>query len=111
MKIIIVASLLATLPGVCNGSSLTSSFQCSNGIVSVGDTIEDVAAKCGRPDGKTSTEVTPVYKRSSAFREKNSYTYESHWTYDPGPNGFVYILEFYDGKVIRISNTDRYGSR
>jgi len=110
MRVFIVGLLLIGLPGVCIGSSQTSSFQCPHGIVSVGDTREEVAKKCGNPDAKLFTEVSPI-SGSDAYRERKTYTYESHWTYDPGPNGFVYRLEFRDGKVRSIVNTERYGSR
>jgi secreted trypsin-like serine protease len=85
-------------------------LQCPNGIVSIGDTREEVARKCGKPNSKVYTEVSP-FGGSEAYRERKTYTYESNWTYDPGPNGFVYRLEFSDGKVRFIENTERHGSR
>jgi len=109
MRCLVVVFLLSALPVTCLSSS-TSSFQCPNGIVSVGDTREEVATKCGKPTGKTYTDITPIVG-SDAYRERNSYSYESHWTYDPGPNGFVYKVEFRDGKVRYIENTEKYGSR
>jgi hypothetical protein len=109
MRTLAIALSLIALPAVCLGSQ-TSSFQCPNGIVSVGDTREEVATKCGRPTGKTYTEVTPL-AGSDAYRDRNSYSFESHWSYDPGPNGFVYKVEFRGGKVRYIENTEKYGSR
>jgi hypothetical protein len=109
MRIFIVGLMLFGLPGICIASP-TNSFQCPNGIVSIGDTREEVADKCGKPTTKTYTEVSPI-AGSDAYRERNSYTYESHWTYDPGPNGFVYRVEFRGGKVRYIENTETYGSR
>jgi len=109
MRIFIVVLLFVCLPGICIGSQ-TNSFQCPNGIVSVGDTREEVAIKCGKPTTKIYTEVSPM-TGTDAYRDRNSYTYESHWTYDPGPNGFVYRVEFRGGKVRYIDNTEKYGSR
>lgn len=109
MRILIVGLLLIGLPAICVSSSQTSSFQCPNGIVSVGDTREEVANKCGTPGRKTYTERSPL-TGSDTYRDRNTYIYESYWTYDPGPNGFVYRLEFRDGKVRFIVNTERYGS-
>src|SRR5512136_656221 len=98
MRIFIVGLLLIGMPGICIGSGQTSSFQCPNGIVSIGDTREEVANKCGTPNKKMYTEISPV-AGSDAYKEWKTYTYESQWTYDPGPNGFIYILEFWKGKV------------
>lgn len=109
MRTSIILLLSLVLPSICIGSQ-TSSFQCPNGIVSVGDTREEVSNKCGMPTGRTITEVTPI-AGSDAYRDRNSYSYESHWTYNPGPNGFVYRVEFRGGKVRYIENTERYGSR
>jgi hypothetical protein len=110
MKSQLIAVLLVIgLPTICI-SSQTSSFHCPNGIVSVGDTKQEVAEKCGKPTGKNYTDVEPMVG-SSAFKDRNSYSYDSHWTYDPGPNGFVYVIEFRGGKVRYIDNTERYGSR
>jgi hypothetical protein len=109
MRIIFIGVLLFCLPGICNSSSQTNSFQCPNGIVSVGDTREEVADKCGKPNSKIYTEVSPLVG-SDAYRERNTHTYETYWKYDPGPNGFVYRVEFRGGKVHRIENTEMYGS-
>jgi len=110
MRIFIVGLLLLGLPGMCISASRTSSFQCPNGIVSVGDTKEEVASKCGDPSQREFTELTPI-GRSEAYKERNTHTYESAWIYDPGPNGFVYRLKLNDGKVRYIENTEQYGSR
>jgi len=110
MRIFILGILVSGLPGMCFGSSQTNSFQCSNGIVSVGDTVEEVASKCGEPSGKIITEISPL-TGSDAYRGRNTHTFESHWTYNPGPNGFIYRLEFRGGKVRYIENTERYGSK
>jgi hypothetical protein len=108
-SLIAVSLVMLGVPATCIGSQ-TNSFQCLSGIVSVGDTREEVATKCGNPSAKAYTDVSPM-GGSAAFKERNSYSYESHWTYDPGPNGFVYKIEFRGGKVRSIENTEKYGSR
>jgi hypothetical protein len=110
MKTLVAGLLLIGLPVTCPASSQTNSFQCPNGIVAVGDTREEVATKCGKPTKRTYTEVSPI-AGTDAYRDRKTYTYESHWSYDPGPNGFVYKLEFSGGKVRQILNTEKYGSR
>jgi len=110
MRILIISMALISLPSVCIASGQVGSFHCSNGIVSIGDTLDEVMSKCGPPTQKTFTEISPLVG-SAAYRERNTHIVESHWTYDPGPNGFVYKLEFRDGKVRYIENTEKYGSR
>jgi hypothetical protein len=110
MRIFIVVLVLISQPVICFSSSQTSSFQCPNGIVSVGDTREEVRSKCGAPSSKIFTEVSPL-AGSDAYRERKTHVNESHWTYNPGPSGFVYRLEFMGGKVRFIENTEKYGSR
>jgi hypothetical protein len=110
MRILIIGIALICLPGVCSASGQTGSFHCSNGIVSIGDTLEEVMSKCGPPSKKTYTEISPLVG-STAYRTRSTHTVESHWTYDPGPNGFVYTLEFRDGKVRFIENSERYGTK
>lgn len=110
MKWFLCAWVLILLPVTMCAAGQTSSFQCLNGIVSVGDTLEEVAAKCGQPNGTILTTVSPL-TGSDAYQERKSKTFQSHWTYDPGPNGFIYRVEFRAGKVRYIENTERYGTR
>jgi hypothetical protein len=110
MRRLLISMALISLPCVCIASGQTGSFRCSNGIVSIGDTLEEVVSKCGPPSQKKFTEISPL-TGSAAYRERNTHRVESHWTYDPGPDGFVYKLEFRDGKVRYIENTEKYGSR
>jgi hypothetical protein len=110
MRFLRIGIALVCLPSICIAAGQTGSFHCSNGIVSIGDTLEEVMSKCGPPTKKTFTEISPL-TGSTAYRERNTHVVESHWMYDPGPNGFVYKLEFRDGKVRYIENTEKYGSR
>jgi hypothetical protein len=110
MKSFLFVSVLLLLSGMCFAASQTSSFQCLHGIVSVGDTLGEVAAKCGQPSGTIETTIYPL-TGSDAYQERKSKTFQSHWTYDPGPNGFIYRVEFRAGKVRYIENTERYGTR
>lgn len=110
MRIFIFGLLLIGLSGTYVGASQTSSFQCPNGLVSIGDTREEVLNKCGTPSTKIFTELSPL-GGSEAYRERKTVINESHWTYNPGPNGFVYRIEFLSGKVRYIENTEKYGSK
>jgi hypothetical protein len=73
-----------------------SSFQCSGGTTSLGDTTSNVMAKCGRP--------TSIEKSSDGTGEE--------WTYYTDPaKSIYYYLEFKNGKLERIESSEAGGGK
>jgi hypothetical protein len=81
--------------------------ECSEQLVSVGDAKSDVIVKCGEPAWKDI--------RQEEFREKidagqvrKTFVTIEEWTYNLGPNRFVRIFTFRNGKLVDIK-TGGYG--
>lgn len=91
------------VPSMCFAIGETDSYQCSSGIVSIGDSQHEVVQKCGNPARKGH-----VYKSIVRYGKARNRSVEE-WTYNPGPNGFVYLVSFEGGKVVDIYNTGSYG--
>lgn len=85
----------------------TGTCRCDNGIVSIGDAMVEVVAKCGEPTVKTQREEKRVVQEE---RNKKSYSIVTidEWSYNFGPNAFMYAIRFADGRVERIDSLD-YG--
>jgi hypothetical protein len=82
--------------------------QCSDRIVSVGDSAADVTARCGEPVWKNKREEVIREWLDDDTLRKVSGTVED-WTYNFGPNRFVRIFTFRNGKVIDV-RTGGYGN-
>ncbi len=80
--------------------------ECSEQIVSVGDSKADVLAKCGEPTTKDS-HVEEFRERLDDSERKVFVTVEE-WTYNLGPTRFVRILTFRNNKLTDI-RTGNYG--
>lgn len=78
--------------------------RCNNGIVSLGDAMVEVIAKCGEPAIKTQREE----KRLGPDKKGFSIVTIDEWNYNFGPNAFMYAIRFVDGRVERIDSLD-YG--
>lgn len=98
---ILAALLLIMFLGVDPAFSTDwDTFRCKNGLVSRNDTMAEVIKKCGQPSLTNKREET--YYRSGALI---IYTVEE-WTYNEGPNEFMYLLRFENGRVARIESLD-----
>ncbi|GAB7026805.1 DUF2845 domain-containing protein [Geotalea toluenoxydans] len=82
----------------------SSTCRCTNGIVSTGDAMVEVIAKCGEPTMKTQREE----KRLGPDKKDFSIVTIDEWNYNFGPNAFMYAFRFVDGRVERIDSLD-YG--
>jgi len=76
-------------------------FQCSSLSISVGDSIAAVVAKCGEPAWKDKRKETSRERRDDGA-ERKVYTTVEEWTYNFGPDKFMRILTFRNGKVTNI---------
>ena len=117
---ITVAAFLVFL--LCSGAHADSSFRCGNEMVSVGDTTYTVLQECGAPDLREIRVTEKIYARrgrdfydTKVVRVPAGSKYEGAssgdetWYYDPGPTGFVYVLEFAKSRLSSIKK-EGYGS-
>jgi uncharacterized protein DUF2845 len=81
----------------------TGSMSCRNGIVSINDTIPDVVKKCGPPAFHDRREETRSGdKRHGPFEIITV----DDWTYNFGPQEFMYEVTFHNGRVAKIESLD-----
>jgi hypothetical protein len=99
--------LLAVLfpPPVTVAAQQTGTLRCSNGIVSINDTIPDVLTKCGPPAFQDRRED------ARAFGKRHDRTFETitvdAWTYNFGPQEFMYEVTFHNGRVAKIESLNQ----
>lgn len=82
-------------------SPKTGQPECSEQVVTVGDTKSEVIAKCGEPTWKD-THQEEFKERFDNGLERNLFVTVEEWTYNLGPNRFVRILTFRNGKLTEI---------
>ncbi|HZV82874.1 MAG TPA: DUF2845 domain-containing protein [Geobacteraceae bacterium] len=82
----------------------TGTMRCRNGIVSINDTIPDVVKKCGSPAFQDRREETHSYGQRHS-RSYETVTIDS-WTYNFGPQEFMYEVTFQNGRVAKIESLD-----
>jgi Protein of unknown function (DUF2845) len=120
MKSIVVAAFLVSM--LCTEAHGESSFRCGNEVVSVGDTATTVLQECGAPDLREIRITERLYaRRGRDFYEsrivkvpagtkyEGASSGDETWYYDPGPTGFVYVLEFAKSRLSSIKK-EGYGS-
>lgn len=91
------AALLSSCPAFAVESG---SMRCERGIVSPGNVMAEVVAKCGDPT------FTTRHQESRGDRERFWTVTVEEWTYNFGPNQFMYNLVFENGRVVRIDSLD-----
>ena len=96
-RALFLASILASI--LFGGDAF--GFTCNNKIVSIGDTKAEVAMKCGEPVWRDAREEELTEKVDDKTRLRTSVTIDE-WTYNFGPNAFVRILTFSNGKLTEI---------
>ena len=80
--------------------------ECSEQLVSVGDSKTDVLAKCGEPSLKDSH--VEEFRDKLDGTERNVLVTVEEWTYNLGPTRFVRILTFRNSRLTDI-RTGNYG--
>lgn len=108
MKIVVNLTVTALVfLALATGASPQQSgtMRCRDGIVSIDDTIPEVLKKCGPPAFQDRREET----RASGPRYKRSYetVTTDDWTYNFGPQEFMYQVIFQNGRVVRIESRDQ----
>jgi hypothetical protein len=77
-------------------------FRCGGEIIENGDTREEVGRACGEP-----ALIRAVPLRKVLVEKAGVYwpmAVDEKWIYNPGPQEFVEILYFYQGKVVHIDD-------
>jgi hypothetical protein len=82
-------------------------FQCGAQSVSVGDSAAEVVAKCGEPAWKDEREEI-IREQLDDDTVRKVYITVEDWTYNFGPNQFLRVFTFRNGKVTDI-RTGEYG--
>jgi len=77
-------------------TAFAQSYDCDRGIVSIGDSADEVAARCRTPDHVESWSASPP-ARSGAV-----------WFFNDGKSRLLRMLRFRDGRLVAIDN-DGYG--
>ena len=96
--------MLLTLaaPSVLAGEE--SEFECNGRLVSLGEGTASTLVACGEPVSKDRR----VERRPSDL--PNDFVNVEEWTYDRGPQSFVRMLRFENGRLVHIEVGD-YGKR
>jgi hypothetical protein len=84
-----------------------SSGRCDEQPPSIGDTKGEVLVKCGEPFWKDAREEKTTEK-INGNRKKKKIIALDEWTYNFGPNKFIRIYQFKNGRLVDIS-TGGYG--
>ena len=79
---------------------------CDEKVVSIGDTVAQVISKCGEPALKDSKQEEIVENIDIGLRSK-IFVLVEEWTYNFGPNRFVEILTFRNGRLEKIEKGSR----
>lgn len=82
-------------------------FSCDGRVVSPGDTKPDVVTKCGEPAWKDAHEEQVTERLDETTKRKTTVIVDE-WIYNFGPQSFLRILEFRNGKLADI-RTGGYG--
>lgn len=92
----LLIALLAGLPLAAGAET----FRCGQSIASSDMSVEELLAKCGEPDRKT-TETVDVYgpNAQGSGRVKRGTVTSEKWTYDRGPSSFAMVVTIEDGKI------------
>jgi len=87
-------------------------FRCGTGrVVRNGETEDDVATKCGDPDGVNSWSETRVQSAwvNGQLVERQVVVVYDEWEYDLGPHRLIRYVTFEQGHMIRVL-TGTYGN-
>jgi hypothetical protein len=115
MKLIVPAMALLAI-GLCwNQAARADTMRCGNQLVSTGATLYEVKSTCGEPDDQQHRVETKTLKQRESVpcdraddarcSGSVSTTIEiviDEWTYDFGPNQFIEVLRFENGRLVWI---------
>ena len=97
------------LAGFARSALAEATFRCGSGLlVSVGDHMGEVQAKCGTADFVT--QRLERRKSVSPIGEQIAEIVIDEWMYDFGPRAFIHYVTFENARVIKISSSG-YGTK
>jgi hypothetical protein len=100
IKVILKSAVTAVCLAMTASVALADNFRCPNdNIVSTGDRVSLVTAKCDTPSSIARREE-PVKNEEG----RTVYVEVQEWTYNRGPNEFVYVLIFRNGVLKEVLN-------
>jgi hypothetical protein len=108
-RFLLGAVLVSTAWGAC-----AQTMECSDKLITQGDTIAKVAALCGNP---TQVDRTTLTRSASGAWVNGQWVAQSGvqieipvetWLYNLGPDRLMRQIRFEDGRVVRIQTLD-YG--
>jgi hypothetical protein len=88
-------------------SDSSAQRECTEQVVAVGDSKSDVLSKCGKPTFKDKRQEE-LKGRTISGQEHTEFVTIEEWTYNLGPNRFLRILTFRNGKLTDMK-TGGYG--
>ncbi len=89
-----VPLLVAALAGYPSAREEVDSMRCGSKLVQLGDTKIDVLASCGEPAMRDKIERSTTGGRTKKGPVEGRSTVDEQWTYNFGPQDFVYTLTF-----------------
>jgi hypothetical protein len=105
MKAFVILVLLAVLLPLPVAALQSDSLRCDRGIVSLNDTMPEVIGKCGPPVFQDRRD------QLRSYGDRHGRSYENvtvdEWTYNFGPQEFMYLVTFNNGRVARIESLDK----
>jgi uncharacterized protein DUF2845 len=94
------AAILALCSSALAGEQ--SGARCDGGLIELGDGPTTVQTRCGEPTARDRrVEAGPTAR-------PNDIVTVDEWTYDRGPQSFILVLRFENGKLARVEEQD-YG--
>lgn len=108
--VLLLGLMLTTLFATAGFAVESGTCRCNNGIVSIGDAMVEVIAKCGEPTVKAQREEKRSAPEKKGLPEKKAFNIVTidEWSYNFGPTAFMYSISFVNGRVERIDSLD-YG--
>jgi len=105
MIVKLIFSSLILLSYISLSSPIAHALNCKGRLISVGDSKYQVLSKCGTPtyssEWRHSTIISTVPGPGPAHSNPSAVV---EWIYDFGPNRFIQILTFHDGKLNKIQS-------
>jgi hypothetical protein len=102
--------LLAVLAEYSAAIEAVDSMRCGSKLVQIGDTKVDILAKCGEPTLRGKIERNTTVKKSrarSASTVEDRSRVDEQWTYNFGPQDFLYTLTFEGVELTSIGRGGR----
>jgi len=93
----ILLGVLVGLSATANGSG----FRCGGELISIGDTKPEVLAECGAPTYVEKMHTSVLVDRAGVLWPL---AVDEEWIYNLGPQEFIRIVRFRDGRVADIQH-------